>query len=136
MRKITLPAKLEFLYEAIAFICTFAQENGFKEEYNRVELTVEEIFSNIAAYAYPDSEGTVEIKCWMEADSLVLEFTDSGIAYNPLDKPDPDINLPAEIRPIGGLGIFFVKSCMDFVGYERKAEKNILTLKKQTEDKL
>lgn len=134
MRKIRLPAKLEFLYEATAFVCTFAEQNGFKEVYSHVELTVEEIFTNIASYAYPDEEGAVEIKCWMEDGSLVMEFTDCGIEYNPLEKPDPDIGLPAEIRPIGGLGIYFVKSCMDFVGYERKAEKNILTLKKQTED--
>lgn len=136
MRKITLPAKQEFLYEAIDFVNTFAKVNDFKEEYSHVELTVEEVFSNITAYAYPDSEGTVEISCWMEDGSLAMEFIDEGIAYNPLEKPDPDILLPAEVRPIGGLGIYFVKICMDFVGYERKAEKNILTLKKQTEDML
>ncbi|MEF9917178.1 MAG: ATP-binding protein [Lachnospiraceae bacterium] len=136
MKKITLPAKQEFLYEAIDFVGAFAKENGLKEGYNRVELTVEEVFSNIAAYAYLNSEGTVQINCWMEDGSLVMEFIDSGVAYNPLEQLDPDISLPAEIRPIGGLGIYFVKSCMDFMGYERKAEKNILTLKIQMEDKL
>lgn len=133
MRKITLQAKQEFLYEATTFVCTYAKENGFKEKYNHVELAVEEIFINISAYAYPDAEGTVQISCWMEDGSLAIEFTDGGAAYNPLEKPDSDISLSAEVRPIGGLGIYLVKSCMDFVGYERKAKKNILTLKKRME---
>lgn len=129
MKGIILPAKLAFLYEAITYVSDFAKQNNFIVNNNHLELSVEEIFVNISSYAYQGSEGKVEITCFMEANSLVIQFSDSGVAYNPLEKQDPDISLPADSRPVGGLGIYLVKNCMDFVGYERRTDKNILTLK-------
>jgi anti-sigma regulatory factor (Ser/Thr protein kinase) len=60
----------------------------------------------------------------------VLTFTDGGVPYNPLIKPDPDVTLSAVERPIGGLGIYMVKKSMDEVTYEHTGGKNILTIKK------
>ena len=54
---------------------------------------------------------------------LIFEFTDEGMEYNPLEKPDPDINLPPEERPLGGLGIFMVKEMTDNISYKRAIDK-------------
>ena len=101
----------------------------------QIDLAVEEIFVNISHYAYSPDKGTVQIECSAEktADALAkltVSFTDSGKAFNPLAKPDPDITLSVEEREIGGLGIFLIKKYMDSVLYERKDNQNILTFTK------
>ena len=101
----------------------------------QIDLAVEEIFVNISHYAYSPDKGTVQIECSAEktADALAkltVSFTDSGKAFNPLAKPDPDITLSVEEREIGGLGIFLTKKYMDSVLYERKDNQNILTFTK------
>lgn len=101
----------------------------------QIDLAVEEIYVNIAHYAYSPDKGTVQIDCSVEKTSdapakLTVSFTDSGKAFNPLAKPDPDITLSVEEREIGGLGIFLTKKYMDSVLYERKDNQNILTFTK------
>lgn len=101
----------------------------------RVLICGEEIFTNIAQYAYPCSEkeremgesGTADIQCLVNKDSITLIFRDRGIAYNPLENPEPDLEMKALERPVGGLGIHLVKSSMDEVRYGRKSGQNILT---------
>ena len=88
----------------------------------QIDLAVEEIFVNIANYAYrPVRENPLEV---------TLTFLDSGAPYDPLAKEDPDITLDVKDRQIGGLGIFLVKQTMDDVKYEYKNGRNILTLTK------
>lgn len=108
----------------------------------QISLAVEEIFANIAHYAYgkldeggkpiPDS-GTGPMELDLEADKgqVFITFKDKGVPYNPLEKEDPDITLSAEEREIGGLGIFMVKKTMDEVSYNHEDGKNILTLMKR-----
>ena len=62
---------------------------------------------------------------------MTITFIDRGVPYDPLNNATPDINLPAEDREIGGLGIFLTKKVMDDVSYEYKDGQNILMLKKQ-----
>jgi anti-sigma regulatory factor (Ser/Thr protein kinase) len=98
-----------------------------------VELAVEEIFVNIARYAYPAGvAGMAAIRCEADAGAgrLTVTFADSGTPYNPLDRPDPDVDLPLEERPIGGLGIFLTKRLMDAVDYRFEAGKNVLAIVK------
>ena len=98
---------------------------------NKLDMCGEEIFANVAFYAY---KGVDDVNCDIEAEliktdeNIILEFKDEGIEYNPLEKPDPDITLPPEERPIGGLGIFMVKNMADNISYKRENNKNILTL--------
>jgi len=94
----------------------------------RIELCAEEIYTNIISYAYAKEDGDVEVTFDKSGNVITLTFVDSGIPYNPLEKKDPDINLPLEERPIGGLGIFMVKNCASRKYYENKNGKNILTL--------
>ena len=84
---------------------------------------------NITFYAYPDEvNGIVEVQLKNTDGNIIFEFKDEGKEYNPLEKPDPDINLPPEDRPLGGLGIFMIKNIADNISYKRENDKNILTL--------
>ena len=98
----------------------------------QLDLAVEEIFINIANYAYAPSIGkaTVRVEVSDNPITVTITFVDRGVPYDPLKKADPDVTLSAEERQIGGLGIFLTKKIMDDVSYEYRDGQNILTLKK------
>ena len=98
----------------------------------QIDVAVEEIFVNIASYAYAPATGMVVLKLEMnrDLDKVNISFIDKGIPYDPLKNEEPDITLSAEEREIGGLGIFLVKQTMDEVRYEHKDGQNILTISK------
>lgn len=134
MNEMTLAAKIENMDEATAFINEELERGGCPmKKLLQINIAVEEIFVNIARYAYAPGEGDVTIACAVEADPLcaVIRFADSGVPYNPLAKEDPDISLSAEERSIGGLGIYMVKKSMDAVEYEYADGQNILVLRKR-----
>lgn len=97
-----------------------------------IDIAVEELFVNIASYAYGDGNGkaVVQVTVFEEPLSVEITFIDNGVQYDPLAKADPDTTLSAKERKKGGLGIFMVKNTMDNVSYEYKDGKNILTIKK------
>ncbi len=99
----------------------------------QIDLVVEEIFVNIANYAYGDKNGKVWISCELDSETnmLTIVFEDKGIPFDPLSKDDPDITAPIEERPIGGLGIFITKKLMDEATYKNEKGKNILKLVKK-----
>ena len=98
----------------------------------QVRVAVEEIFINIAHYAYAPDTGRAAVRVTLSGDpaSATISFADRGVPYNPLAKPDPKVDLPARERPIGGLGIYMTKKLMDDVSYEYVDGQNILTMKK------
>ena len=98
----------------------------------QIDIAVEEVFVNIAHYAYNPEVGKATIRVEIIDDplSIVMTFMDNGIPYDPLAKDDPDVTLPAEERKIGGLGVYMVKESMDDVKYEYRNGQNILTLRK------
>ena len=97
-----------------------------------IDIAVEELFVNIASYAYAPATGNAVIRVTMYENPPSVEITliDSGMQYDPLAIPDPDTTLAAKQRQKGGLGFFMVKKSMDGVNYEYKDGKNILTIKK------
>jgi uncharacterized protein (TIGR02172 family) len=105
---------------------------GMKQQM-QIDIAVEEIFVNIANYAYAPGTGeaTIRVSVVGQPAMATITFIDSGVPYNPLAKDDPDVTLSAEERQVGGLGIFMVKNSMDDMIYEYKDKQNILTLKKQ-----
>lgn len=103
------------------------QKNVPMTEQTKVITSCEEIFSNIAQYAYKDG-GLVRIRSTMVNNKYLLRFIDNGVAYNPLEKDEPNITGKADERDIGGLGIFIVKKLMHEVNYERNDNQNILTI--------
>ena len=96
----------------------------------QLSVCAEEIFVNIAKYAYAEQEENVSLGIKCEEGQVIMRFTDHGIPYDPLAKKDPNVKLSAEEREIGGLGIYIVKKTMDDVQYKYQNGKNILTLKK------
>ena len=98
----------------------------------QLDLVVEEIFVNIASYAYSPNTGLVKILLNIETAPLAisLTFIDSGIPYNPLEQSDPDVNLPVDDRQIGGLGIFLTKNIADDISYQFVDGQNVLQLTK------
>ena len=100
----------------------------------QIDVAIDELFSNIARYAYdPSGPATVRVDVDQEPLSVRVTFIDHGKPYDPLAKEDPDVTLSAEDRQIGGLGIFMVKKSMDDVRYEYKDGQNILTVEKRLE---
>ncbi len=98
----------------------------------QIDVAVDELFGNIANYAYNPETGPATVMIDVEEDPLavIITFMDHGKPYDPLSRDDPDITLSAEEREIGGLGVFLVKKTMDAVTYEYKDGKNILKIKK------
>lgn len=99
----------------------------------QLDVAVEEIFINIAKYAYrPGQAGQAAVRCCVGGDPLqvTIQFQDQGVPFNPLEKEDADITLTAQERQIGGLGILMVKKSMDAVRYSYEDGKNILTIQK------
>jgi acyl-CoA synthetase (AMP-forming)/AMP-acid ligase II/anti-sigma regulatory factor (Ser/Thr protein kinase)/thioesterase domain-containing protein/acyl carrier protein len=131
MKKIfTTTAKEENMEAVQDFIAQALRENGFTAKaVTQTLLAAEEIFINITHYAY-DGDGDVEISAYMEGESAVVAFADSGKPYNPLEKVEPDVTLSADDRPIGGLGIFMARRLTDAMEYERIGGRNILRIKK------
>ena len=98
-----------------------------------INLVLEEAVSNVIFYAFPDKqEHDISISLELKNDELTIVIEDGGIPFDPTSMKEPDISLPADERPIGGLGIFLISKIMDHVYYQRINEKNILTLKKNT----
>jgi anti-sigma regulatory factor (Ser/Thr protein kinase) len=96
-----------------------------------INLVVEEALTNVIFYAFADNnKHEIEITISLENKRLTIKITDDGIPFNPLEKEQPDINLPAEERPVGGLGIFLMSQVMDEMHYNRQRNHNILTLNK------
>lgn len=124
-----LPSVLDFVNGCL-------EENGCPDVIqNQIDVAVEELFVNVALYAYRSSvaaPGKVVLELEIEDDpkTMILTIRDWGIPFNPLKRDDPDINLPAEQRDIGGLGIYIVKKTMDSIEYSRRDGQNVLTLKK------
>ncbi|MBP5311302.1 MAG: SpoIIE family protein phosphatase [Clostridia bacterium] len=99
----------------------------------QIDVAIDELFSNIAHYAYDPETGPATVIVDVEEDplSVIITFMDNGKPYDPLSNEDPDITLSAEDRKIGGLGVFLVKKTMDDVSYEYKDGRNILRIKKK-----
>lgn len=122
-------AKIEKLADVLAFVDTLLEENDCPMKTQmQIDVALEEIFVNIAHYAYPDGDGEAQISATVVPGRMEITLTDSGIPYDPLAKPDPDVTLPAEERAIGGLGIFMTKKLMDELSYRRVDGTNNLTI--------
>jgi sigma-B regulation protein RsbU (phosphoserine phosphatase) len=131
MKELTIAATTENLAAVLDFVNAELERSACPQKLQtQIDISVEEIFVNIAHYAYSPGKGDVTIRMSTGAE-VVLEFADRGRPYNPLDNSDPDINKPLAEREIGGLGIFMVKKFMDTVAYRTDDGKNILTFRKK-----
>jgi len=132
MLEIKIPAKTELLDEVLEFVNAAMREAMIDKKHEiNINIAVEEVFVNIAHYAYSSDDGDVTISVNASKNNLAIEFRDSGQPYDPLSRDDPDTTLSAEDREIGGLGIFMVKKLMDNVSYRYENGNNVLTISKQ-----
>ena len=131
-KKLTIKADAAKLPEVLAFIDAEleAADCPMKPQM-QIDVAVEEIFVNIASYAYNPGSGIAVIGIQVKDGVAEITFADSGIPYDPLAREDPDVSLPAEEREIGGLGVYLVKQTMDDVRYEYRDGQNLLTIVKK-----
>ena len=128
------PAKTDSLSDVLAFIEQRLETFGCSMKLQiAICVAIEEVFVNVAHYAYKDGNGNVEFNISFDEETRLVTFkmTDSGVPFDPLKKEDPDVTLSAEDRKIGGLGIFITKKTMDEVSYVYENGKNILTMIKK-----
>lgn len=133
MKSLEIPAEKARLGEVTDFVLDFAKKLGFKrKELFQLKLCTEEIFVNVASYAYKPDTGMITVTAdGSEAPlSVTLSFADSGKPFDPLAKPDPLKERPLSEAKKGGLGIFLTKKLMDEVSYAYQDGKNVLTIKK------
>ena len=130
MTTITLPAHLDSLTRGLALVVACATAEGFPpKRVTEIELAVEEALANICLYAYPDSSGEVVIRCARdETQHFLIELIDTGVPFDILARPAPDLTVDAAQRQIGGLGIPLIRALMDNVTYHREGARNILRL--------
>jgi serine/threonine-protein kinase RsbW len=102
-----------------------------EEDAMKMELSLHEIFVNIAMYAYPDGEGEMSLRIWHEDRTLHMEFRDHGVPFNPTEWPAPDLEENIRRGREGGLGIFLFKTLMDGFAYRREGGENILMIHKK-----
>ena len=133
MERLSIPATLDHLDEATDFVERIMEGAGFSEERKlQLHLVVEEIFVNIASYAYPSGEGEAELCCELLSDPVRIRVSilDSGEPFDPLAREDADTSEEALLGREGGLGILLIKKLTDNVSYRRTDGKNELTVEK------
>ena len=134
MKELTIKAVIENLPAVTAFLDEILEgaDCSMKAQM-QLDVAMDELFGNIARYAYAPGEGDATVRINVDAETRVAEVTliDSGIPFNPLEASQPDTSASAEDRPIGGLGIFLVRKTMDDVSYVRDGDRNVLTLRKK-----
>ena len=123
-------AEIEQLAEKIE---TFGKSRGISVALiNNINLSLDELITNTINYGYRDElEHQIKIDLQLSEMEAVVELRDDGLPFNPLERPDPDINKELDDREIGGLGIYLVRQLMDQVEYQRRGEENIIVMKKR-----
>jgi anti-sigma regulatory factor (Ser/Thr protein kinase) len=128
--RLTLPARLESVRAFHQFVRIGAEAVGLDlADMHKLDLVLEEILVNIARYAYEDGAGEVEVAYSTEDGSLLVEITDQGRSFNPLDAAPPDLALGLADRPIGGLGVLLVKQIVGSLTYRRRDGRNKLSFR-------
>lgn len=137
MKELTIDATIDNVAAVTAFVDEQLEQLDCPMKTQlQVDVAIDELFGNIAHYAYNPEVGaaTVRVEVIEDPLSVVITFIDNGVPYDPLAKADPDITLSAEEREIGGLGIYMVKKSMDEISYEYKNGQNILCIKKHIQE--
>ena len=134
MTELIVEAKLDNLAQVLQFVDSRLEEEDCPIGVQmKIDVAVEELFVNIASYAYAPGSGSATVRMEVEEDpkTVVITFVDCGVPYDPLAKEDPDVTLSINDREIGGLGIFMVKKSMDDMIYAYENGQNILTIRKR-----
>jgi anti-sigma regulatory factor (Ser/Thr protein kinase) len=128
--KITILNKLSEIQKIEAFFDEFVSEKDISIQIKfKIDMILDEILTNIISYGYDDDkEHIITICVSLDEEDMKIVITDDGLPFNPLLRPPPDLNIPLEERPVGGLGIYLVKSYVSSIDYTRSDEHNILSI--------
>jgi serine/threonine-protein kinase RsbW len=130
--KLTVPASKKQIAVISEFIADLMASSGFDAKtILEVQLAAEEACNNIASYAYPHGEGSMDIVMEIADDHLELTIMDEGAPFDPTAKKVAVSDISVEQRPIGGLGIALIRSMVEGISYEYKDGKNVLRLMKK-----
>jgi serine/threonine-protein kinase RsbW len=129
MLRLKLPARIEALKDCCAFVRGGAEASNLApQEMDKLDLVLEELFVNIARYAYGPEKGDVEVGYTVEAPGrLAVQLSDFGREFDPLAAAPVNFNLGLDDRPLGGMGIFLVKTLTDSIRYQRSGGRNTLS---------
>jgi anti-sigma regulatory factor (Ser/Thr protein kinase) len=133
-REITLSATIDNLDRLLEWIETVLGDSCPAGTVQCFAVVTEELFVNIANYAYAGKTGDVTVRAGRAGEAVAVQFEDGGAPFNPLNRPDPKITGDIEDRTIGGLGIYLVKKMMDHVTYRWYRGKNLFTVFKTPEN--
>jgi serine/threonine-protein kinase RsbW len=128
--RLTLPARVESVRVFHQFVRGGAEAAGLEAaDMDKLDLVLEEILVNIARYAYEAGSGEVDVAYSTQAGSLLVEVTDRGRSFNPLEAAPPDLALGLADRPVGGLGVLLVKQIVGSLSYRREDGQNTLSFR-------
>jgi serine/threonine-protein kinase RsbW len=130
---LTLRNDLAEIARLVEFLDAFCKPmEPSEDDLLALHLALEETVTNVINHGYRDGRPhSFTVGLTADRDRRVTAVvTDDAPAYDPLARPPVDTSLPAEQRPVGGLGIHLVKNMMHAVRYERRGDKNILTLER------
>ena len=128
---LTVQAEPAAVQEVEAFVTAFAEQQGIDTgDQHRITILLEELVTNL--YAHGSAEGsrgcTAEIGLSLEHDRLSIEFSDNGSAFDPLAQPLPDLDVPAQSRVPGKLGLHVLRAFVDEASYRRNGDRNVLQM--------
>jgi serine/threonine-protein kinase RsbW len=128
--RLTLPARVESVRVFHQFVRGGAEAAGLQPaDIDKLDLVLEEILVNIARYAYEAGSGEVDVAYSTHTGSLLVEVTDRGRSFNPLEAAPPDLVLGLADRPLGGLGVLLVKQIVGSLSYRREEGQNTLSFR-------
>lgn len=133
-KELVLEAAEEHTDELIEFLnAQLSQADCPRKARVQLDVAAEELFVNIARYAYDGEAGSVTVRTAFFDDPLCVQITfiDSGKPFDPLKTQAPDTSVSPEERPVGGLGIYLVKNSMDAIEYTYRDGCNVLTIRKE-----
>jgi anti-sigma regulatory factor (Ser/Thr protein kinase) len=120
-------ARLARLFDEFRATCALSDDDSA-----HIHLMLDEVVSNVIKYGYDDGlEHHIRVDVAIDGDHVTIRVEDDGKPFNPLDAPHPNLDAPIEQRPIGGLGVFIVKTVADSVDYRRDAGRNVVTMRKR-----
>ena len=132
IKEFELDARIENIPSLTDSVDAILEEAGIgMKMIMQIDIALDEIFSNIAKYAYAPGTGKAVVRVETFPDYVQISFIDCGVPFDPLNVSEPDVTMEAEKRNIGGLGIFLVRKTMDEVKYLRRDGRNILMLRKK-----
>ena len=133
MQSTSSTVSMDASYENTGKITEFAEkflteENCAPKLAHQMIIALDEIYSNIVKYSHASD---IELTCSVADDMVYLVFSDNGIPYNPIEANEPNITLPMEERPIGGLGLHMVRRMMDYIDYKYEDDRNVFMVGKK-----